>query len=57
MIRYIMKFLWNSRRGFYSIFIEQMLISAVLTVCFLSMFDMVEKYTSQGCLTPTMSSF
>ena len=50
MIRYIMKFLWNSRRGFYSIFIEQMLISAVLTVCFLSMFDMVEKYTSPGML-------
>ena len=50
MIRYLMKFLWNSRRSFRSIFIEQMLVSVVLSVCLVSLSDMLGQYRSPGML-------
>lgn len=50
MIRYLLTFLWNSKRHFAGIFIEQMLVFVVLTICMISLSDMLEKYYEPGLL-------
>lgn len=48
MIKYLLTFLWNSKRHFAGIFIEQMLVFIVLMICLVSLFDMLEKYYEPG---------
>ena len=50
MIKYLLTFLWNSKRHFAGIFIEQMLVFIVLMICLVSLFDMLEKYYEPGLL-------
>ena len=50
MIRYIVRILWNTRRSHRMIIIEQMLVFIVLSICFVSVFDILRKYSDPGML-------
>ena len=50
MIKYLITFLWNSRRKFFGIVIEQALVFIVLTFCIVSLFDAIRQYREPGLL-------
>jgi ABC-type antimicrobial peptide transport system permease subunit len=50
MIGHLLKLLWNKKRSYYGIFIEQVLVSIILMFCMVSLIDAVKKYHSPGLL-------
>lgn len=50
MIKYLFVFLWNSRKKFIGILLEQALVFIVLMVCMISLFDMLRQYREPGLL-------
>ncbi|MDR1898238.1 MAG: ABC transporter permease [Prevotellaceae bacterium] len=50
MMRHILKLLWNRKKNYRGIFVEQALIMLVLMVCLVGIFDMVKKYKTPGLL-------
>lgn len=50
MYRNMLKTLWNSRRRYRMLFIEQMLVFMVIGICFTSLFDMLGRYSDPGLL-------
>ena len=50
MIKYLITFLWNSRRKFFGIVIEQALVFIVLAFCMVSLFDAIRQYREPGLL-------
>ena len=50
MIRHLITLLWNSRRKFIGIIVEQALVFIVLTICMVTLFDMIRQYREPGLL-------
>ena len=50
MIKYLFVFLWNSRKKFTGILLEQALVFIVLMVCLTSLFDMLRQNKEPGLL-------
>lgn len=50
MFRNMIKTLWNSRRSYRMLMIEQLLVFVVLVICFMSLFDMLGRYRDPGLL-------
>ena len=50
MFRNMIKTLWNSRRSYRMLIIEQLSVFVVLAICFMSLFDMLGRYRDPGLL-------
>ena len=50
MIAHILKLIWNQRKHYTGIFIEQVLVFIILTICILSFSEKVRLYLSPGNL-------
>ncbi|MDR1227233.1 MAG: ABC transporter permease [Prevotellaceae bacterium] len=50
MIKQILKMLWKQRRNHFGIFVEQLLVAAVLMLAVVSVAEMVKKYKTPGRL-------
>lgn len=50
MIKHLITLLWNSRKKFSGIILEQSLVFIVLMVCMVSLFDMYKQYREPGLL-------
>lgn len=50
MIRHIFKMLWNQKRSFVGIFIEQVLVFIILMLCAVSVANKVREYNTPGML-------
>ncbi|WP_071135379.1 ABC transporter permease [Millionella massiliensis] len=50
MIKYLLTILWNDRRRFTGIILEQMLVFIVLLICVVSLNDMYQRYREPGLL-------
>jgi ABC-type antimicrobial peptide transport system permease subunit len=50
MIKHILKILWNQKRDYYGIFIEQFLVTIILILSVVSVSESIKKYRSPGLL-------
>jgi hypothetical protein len=50
MIACMLKMLWNRRRNYYGIFVEQLLVAIILMLSIVSLSEAVKKYTIPGML-------